>query len=253
MTLGAPAAEKVVTAVTSTWMLLGASIDGAWTRDFGRSLAVVVGVPVPTFNVVWVTDPDTRPGDVEAALSAVASSGLPHCVQLRPGCDPEITAVVRRAGLALEGSVPLMAAAGPPPPTQTTGLLIRELEPDETKLHTGLAGPAFGIPEEMFTPVMTPAMALPEAHAYVGAVDDEPVVTAFSVWMAGAVGIFNVATPTAHRRLGYGAAITEHVLRDGLRHGADWGWLQSSDAGYGVYGSLGFATLEHWECWISAI
>ncbi|MFZ0043808.1 MAG: hypothetical protein WAK93_21035 [Solirubrobacteraceae bacterium] len=248
----APTADDVVTAITSTWALFGAHLDGAWARDFGRTLAVVVGVPVPTFNAVWVTDPDTRPEDVEKALSTVASSGLPHCVQLRPGCDPEITDVVWGAGLTLEGSVPLMAAAATPPLPQPAGLVIRELEHDETLVHTALAAPVFGMPEDMFASLMTSTMAMPEAHAYVGAVDGVPVVTAISVWIAGAVGIFNVATPTEYRRRGYGAAITEHVLRDGLSNGADWGWLQSSDAGYGVYGSLGFATLERWECWISA-
>jgi len=66
------------------------------------------------------------------------------------------------------------------------------------------------------------------------------------------VGLFNVATLPAHRRRGYGAAITERAVRDGLDRGARWAWLQSSTAGYGVYEKLGFRTQQSWECWISA-
>lgn len=118
-------------------------------------------------------------------------------------------------------------------------------------MHCELAGPAFGGTPELFAAVMTGDMfALPEVHAYVGEVDRQAAVTAITVTVGNAVGIFNVATAETHRRRGYGAAITALAAQEGFRRGADIAWLQSSAAGYGVYERLGFRTAERWPCWV---
>ena len=41
---------------------------------------------------------------------------------------------------------------------------------------------------------------------------------------------------------------------DGLRVRAQaaWSWLQSNEAGLGVYEALGFVTLERWRCRVTA-
>jgi predicted GNAT family acetyltransferase len=62
---------------------------------------------------------------------------------------------------------------------------------------------------------------------------------------------FNIATPPADRRRGYGAAVTARAVTDGLAAGARWSWLQSSVAGYPVYERLGFRTVESWQSWLS--
>ena len=59
-----------------------------------------------------------------------------------------------------------------------------------------------------------------------------------------------LATPADHRRHGYGAAITAHVVEDGFANSASWAWLQSSPSGYAVYEALGFRTLERWLTWV---
>jgi predicted GNAT family acetyltransferase len=86
----------------------------------------------------------------------------------------------------------------------------------------------------------------------VGEVDGEIVTTALGTVFGDCVGVFNVATPEAHRRRGHGAAITARVVTDGLAAGADWAWLQSSEVGYRVYEALGFETVERWSCWVRA-
>jgi predicted acetyltransferase len=62
--------------------------------------------------------------------------------------------------------------------------------------------------------------------------------------LAGATGVFNVATPRQHRGRGYGAAVTARAVRDGFRAGASLAFLQASDAGFGVYRRLGFRHVE---------
>lgn len=93
---------------------------------------------------------------------------------------------------------------------------------------------------------------LPGLRMYVGTVDEVPVTTALSVPTSGdSVGIFNVATPPAHRGHGYGAAVTAAAIADGMAAGARWSWLQSSPEGVGVYERLGFRTVESWAMWVS--
>jgi ribosomal protein S18 acetylase RimI-like enzyme len=132
------------------------------------------------------------------------------------------------------------------------GLVIRRLEPAEAYVHCEVAGPAFGAPPDLFAQLVTPAvLALPAVRTYIGEVDGETVVTGIGVTLGEAVGIFNVATPPEHRRHGYGTAITARALADGLAAGASFGWLQSSEAGYGVYEAMGFETVERFPLWVS--
>ena len=244
-----PGIDAVVEAVNSTWALLTSSLDGGWSRTYGRAFAVMTGVAVATFNGVFVTDLETVPEDVEAGLAAVAERELPHCIQLRPDVDPEILRVAARAGLEPAGAMPLMAVTGPVAAAATPELVIRELAPGESAIHTAIAAPVFGILAEIFGPIMTAGLARSEATGYVGEVDGEPVSTAFSITVGDAVGIFNVATLPDHRRRGYGAAMTARALGGGLERGGTWAWLHSSAAGYGVYDALGFTTLERWQLW----
>jgi predicted GNAT family acetyltransferase len=76
--------------------------------------------------------------------------------------------------------------------------------------------------------------------------------TALGVTDGDHVGIFNVATPPAHRGKGYGAAITAWAVGDGFQNGASVAFLQSSPMGFRVYERLGFRTVEDWSVWISA-
>jgi predicted GNAT family acetyltransferase len=83
-------------------------------------------------------------------------------------------------------------------------------------------------------------------------VDGVPVTTALSSAFGDYVGIFNVATPSRHRRRGYGAAITARAVLDGFEGGASFAYLQASAIGLKVYEQLGFQTLEVWRTWVSA-
>jgi hypothetical protein len=51
--------------------------------------------------------------------------------------------------------------------------------------------------------------------------------------------------PPEHRGRRFGAAVTLRAVADGLIGRAQWSFLQSSTAGYGVYSRLGYSTVEH--------
>ena len=83
-----------------------------------------------------------------------------------------------------------------------SGLAIRELSPEEAQLHAHVAAAAFQLPVEMFMQLMTPALGAPGVRCYLGYVAGEPVTTGLGVTIGSYVGIFNIATPAAHRRRG---------------------------------------------------
>jgi len=247
-----PFPDHVAAALASTWGLLADTLSTGWVRQVGRVTALVTGVPVASLNGVWVTNPRTPPADIDAGLAAVSASGVRHCVQLRPGCDAAANEVPERHGMIAQPAIALMATGDLAADQGPDELLIRELAPAEASTHCQIAGPAFEAPVDLLAQLLTPTvLGLPAVRGFVGEVSGKPVVTAVSVAVLDTVGIFNVATLPGYRRRGYGAAVTARACQDGLQAGAKCGWLQSSEAGYGVYKRLGFSTIERWGCWIT--
>jgi N-acetylglutamate synthase len=247
-----PAPDTVAAALASTWALVAGTLTDGWSRRYGSATALVTRVPVHTLNGAWAMRADTSYEDIDAALAAVVASDVPYCLEARPGCAAAED-VAARFEMFIGEDIPLMTTTTPAAGPEIDGLALRALEPGEARLHCDIAGPAFGAPPDLLAGVVTPAvLALPEVRAYVGEVDGEPVVTAMAIALNGGVGIFNVATPPEHRRRGYGAAATARALNDGLAGGAEYGWLQSTAIGHGIYERLGFETIERWPCWLSS-
>lgn len=246
--------DRVAAAFGLTWALLGSTLALGWVREAEGASALVTRVPVAGLNGVWAAGTDWDAGEVRAMLADVAREGVPFCLQTRPSRSRSGQEIADELGMKLDHSVPLMVATAVPEVADPVGLSFRALSPAEAPMHCELAGPAFGGTPELFAAVMTGDMfALREVHAYAGEVDRQAAVTAITVTVRNAVGIFNVATAETHRRRGYGAAITALAAREGFRRGADIAWLQSSAAGYGVYERLGFKTVERWPCWVHGL
>jgi N-acetylglutamate synthase len=242
-------------ALVETWRYLASAVPGGWAHGNGAGVAAVTRVAVPTLNGVWVQKVDVGAEDISDLLDEVAATGLPHCLQFRPGSDSRLVNLAASRGMAHLEDIPLMVIEEPgqfSAAQAVGGLVIRELLPDEAPLHARVAAAGFQVAPEMFLQLMTPAvLAAPGVRCYLGEVDGQPVTTGLGVKLGSNVAIFNIATPPEHRRRGYGAAITARVVADGLAAGARWSWLQSSAEGYKVYERLGFRTIEAWPCWIT--
>ena len=249
-------ADMAASALAGTWQHLLAAFPDGWVVREGGVVAGISGVPLPVLNGVWAESIRPDPPTVARLLDQVAATGLPHCLQLRPGCGPALAGLAAMRGMSREEQDdPLMVMEDPATLGQTqhmAGLTIRQLRPDEAQLHARVAAAGFETPPEPFRRMVTPAaLGLPGVRCYVGEVDGGPVTTGIGVTLGAFVGIFNVATPPAHRRRGYGAAVTARAVTDGLAAGAKWSWLQSSPPGYQVYQRLGFRTVESWPIWLS--
>jgi hypothetical protein len=249
-------AEVVAEAMLDSWRHLLTAHPHGWVSERDGVQACATGIPSPGLNGVWSSRLDPDPAELERLLGELDERELPHMLQLRPGVDPGAAAVAERRGLAADEDPPLMrlddtrrleAVAAP------AGLTIRPLEPDEAELHALTAAAGFGEDPEHFVRLVPPELLRAEgALAYVGELEGEIVTTALAVTLGDYVGVFNVGTPEAHRRRGYGAAITARAVADGLAAGASWAWLESSSAGYRIYQALGFETVERWHCWVRA-
>jgi ribosomal protein S18 acetylase RimI-like enzyme len=247
--------ETVAQAFAETWRWLLNCSPGWWGEVEGGAVGGVTGVRLPGLNGVWAYDAHVEPEAIEHLLGRVASTGLPHCLQAREEAAEALAGLAARRGMIPDEDVPLMVleAAGDLSDAGPGELIIRELSLVERPVHTTLAAAGFETDQEHFDRLITPEVAgLAGARCYVGEMDGEAVTTGFGLTRGEWVAIFNIATPPAHRRRGYGAAVTARAVRDGFKDGASRAWLQSSPAGRRVYEQLGFKTVSLWRCWIAA-
>jgi hypothetical protein len=249
-------ADVVAGALTATWQHLTSAVPGAWVLRDGGAIAWVSGVGLPTLNGVWAEHADPDPDAVAGLLDRVSAAGVPYCLQLRPGASPALAEVAAARAMSLEEEIPLMVLPDPAAVTRArapAGLELRELRPEQVRLHASVAAAGFEAPEELFMQLMTPdLLRLPGVRCYLGERDGQAVTTGIGLTLGDFVGVFSVATPPGHRRRGYGAAVTVRAVADGLAAGAKWSWLQSSPSGYATYARLGFQSVETWPCWVAA-
>jgi N-acetylglutamate synthase len=249
-------ADVVAAALADTWEHLASALPGAWTIRDGGVIAWVSGVSLPTLNGVWAERADADPAVAAQLLDQAGATGLPYCLELRPGASPALSQLASASSMSLAEELPLMVAETPGDVSdikQPAGLVIRQLAPEEAGLHAQVAAAGFEAPVDLFRQLMTAdVMRLPGVRVYVGSVGDEAVTTGMGITLGRSVGVFSIATPPQYRRHGYGAAVTARAMADGVAAGASWSWLQSSQIGYATYGRLGFRTVETWPCWISA-
>jgi ribosomal protein S18 acetylase RimI-like enzyme len=248
-------ANTAASALATTWVHLFAALPNGWVRRESGVVAAMCGVAMPNANGVLPEQVDLDRLLVAELLDEVANSGLPHCLQLRPGAPEELVDLAADRGMIKEDQIPLMVLESSgrlEAHRKVEGLVIRQLSPEEAALHAETAARGFEVPKELFVQFMTPSvLRLPGVRCYVGEIDGEAVTTGIGVTLGPFVAIFNIATPPEHRGQGFGAAVTARAASDGFADGAQWSYLQSSLAGYSTYTRLGYATLERWDCWVA--
>lgn len=147
-------ADTVAAALIAVWQHLVAAIPDGWTSGGTGALAAVTGIEFPTLNGVWIESVNADPGRTSDLLDHVAATGLPHCLQVRPGAVARFTELASARGMNRDDHmIPLMVLedSGRLAITQTVGgLQIRELRPDEAVIHAQIAAVGFEAPEEMF-------------------------------------------------------------------------------------------------------
>ena len=213
-------ADRLHAAISTTFEgYFGGLEDAAFERRLGHARLLFPAVPYRIFNGVLI-ESSPAAGIVES-IGQVEARGLPCGVQLRRGANPEIVSEVTRLGFTERMQMPGMTAT----PAEFADISVPGLEIVDVQDEVGLAAAArvasghggrIDITQELFAPGI---LQLPQMRVYVGFVQGEGVTVGIGYQTGSEVAIFNVVTPPAHRRRGYGGAITAHAVREGFANG----------------------------------
>ena len=75
---------------------------------------------------------------------------------------------------------------------------------------------------------------------YIGYLDDQMVTSGTLLLAGGIAGLFDISTPVAYRRQGFGSAISWWMMYEALQRGYDQAYVWSSNLGRNVYRGVGF-------------
>jgi len=225
--------------------------DGALLRRIGGFAVAASGLPFALFNQVIVEGDEGSQEALTAGVGIMRDRGSPFIVNLRVGADDAVAAMALELGLVRMSERPWMPGmAMHPVPIEPShgdiaGYEIRRAIDRaglEDHIHTAAAG--FDMTEELIRAVVAPNLLdLDDVAIYVGYADGDPVSTGLGFRTGRTIGVYNVATLESARGRGYGAAMTQRVVADGVAAGCDVAILQASPMGLPIYERLGFRTV----------
>jgi len=228
----------------------------------GGVVTILTGLPFDWFNQVLIErDGATTPG-VMNALALARGQGQRFVVRLREGTDDHFIPTLGEAGLVPAGQA-----------TMTPGMLAFPIDQDAIARHAepGLdvwrvidaAGmdahrqvvtAGFGSdPSVALGTVCLDLLHRAGCIVCVGYAGGTPVVSGLG-WRTGrTIGVYSIATIESGRQRGFGAAMTAHVVTDGLLAGCDSAALQASEMGRPIYERLGFRTVVRYSAYMEPV
>jgi ribosomal protein S18 acetylase RimI-like enzyme len=226
---------------------LFSAFEGArFERRSDLVVALLPGMPIPQVNGAWVCeDTETAAAALPETLAEVEAAGERPWLQTRHGHER-----ARQAALALGLThAELLPGMTVRPESFVEARADVEIGPvtlGEVEEANRVLAESFEAPLNLFSRFSDAVQRSAETRWYVARAEGRIVSTAVGFTGDEAVGIFNVATPSQYRGRGFGAAVTSYALREGFADGADFGYLQSSTIGHGVYHRLGFRDVEEY-------
>ena len=233
--------------------------DGAVVARADGVVAILTGLPFDWFNQVLIEREEATPADVLAGVAHARDRGNHVVVRLREGIDDRIIPNLTQAGLEPAGAetstrgmvafpIDREAIAGPVAP----GLEIRRVtDAAGIDAHRQVVTAGFGSdPAVAEGTACLDLLDRPECVVYVGYANGDAVVSGLG-WRTGrTIGVYSIATIESARRRGFGAAMTAHVMADGVAAGCDVAALQASEMGRPIYERLGFLTVVSYAAYV---
>lgn len=260
----ARAADALAASAAAFGALLAMRPGATWHEESGVRW-VDTGIPDATFNGVYHVQ--RADGDHDSAVSRVVAHfrhrGLPFHWQV---CSPpEATragAVLQSHGLRHDETEPGMwldLGSLPEPPAATPDLDIRPVT-DHELLRLWIDVWGCGAPRavtELWYQVYSALPFGPDGvlRMFIGFRNGEPVATVYLFLAAGVAAVHYVVTRPEFRRRGFGAAMTDHAVREARDAGYRVAVLTASAMGHDMYRRIGFghcSVVANYECHPSA-
>jgi hypothetical protein len=219
----------------------------------GRTwLLALTGERYPDLNQ-GVVLPGATVGDAAELARAIEESGLPVVIAVAPGTAEEVTAPLAAAGLMpVPSTEPLMWCASPPR-AQSGRFDVRRAEShDDWRRAVALSSSGKAADAGLLDRALPPhgADAAPAA-AWIAFLEREAVAVGWFTAHADVIGVWHMATPTAHRRRGAARAVLTVGLERTWRTTTRGALLWASPAGRSVYAAAGFETAQEVAVWYS--
>ncbi len=245
---------RVEAALTEAWRRQCGWIPGGQSAYVDGLLVCRSLLPDPMLSTTVVRrDPLDCAAAVESAARLFAIVGVPLAVEVAEGARPQLEQALANRGMGEVVRRPAMVAA--------VDSIRATVPPDGLKL--GPVGSATGLATVREVQVRAFGL-LPEVAE--GLLHENILHTAgvhqFGAWLDGQLvgcltmqiddqtaGLFGVATDPDHQGRGVATALTATALVKARKLGADLAWLQSTEAGMGVYERLGFETIVDFVVW----
>jgi len=208
------------------------------------------GLPVTYFNQLSFYSASSE--DLDKALVPFYERSLVHSVFLG-GAGLAHAEILKGRGYVSRGAVPLMGYSLDPSIDNheiREGLTFHRVSnEDELKICQQLLVEAFGMDPETTWTYLSPTFGKEDCFRYYLLDNGVPVTTAFFVKTGPFLGCYDVGTPAAHQRKGYGDELMRTVFATHAAAGDELVVLQASLAGQPLYRRLGFQFLEYIQGW----
>lgn len=220
---------------------------GGCAERVGPWLCVDAGLGVSRFNIAVVVEAVTRPRPaLREAMEWFAMRGINARLDLRGSVDGGILAASMVEGFTFWGREPSMELH-PLPDTYERGtgaLEIRDARTaDDIALYCEADREEFG-DQEFQAAMAARALELPGVALHLGLLDGRPVARSMSMTSGDLVGVYNVYVAPSQRKRGFGGELTVAAINAGKARGATSACLESTEAGFSLYSSLGFRRVD---------
>lgn len=220
---------------------------GGCSERIGPWLCIDAGLGVSKFNIAVVVDHVSRPRPaLREAMEWFAMRGINARLDLRGSVDGAIIAASMVEGFTFWGREPAMELHPLPPAAErgTGALELRDaLTTEDITLYCEADREEFG-DQDMQAAMALRARELPGVTLHLGLLEGRAVARSMSMTSGELVGVYNVYVAPSQRRRGFGAELTAAAIEAGRARGATAACLESTEAGFSLYESLGFRRVD---------
>ena len=201
--------------------------------------------PHPLFNRVFIHS--ARPEVMVEVDAILESRKIPVLINLIGGGLQHVKAL-QDVGYVLRWAQPFMIWTSDDSQDDFVlrdGLSVKHLDGSSLDVLKTIYKESFVLSDDVVNLMGGLLFAHPLAATY-GLFEDGEIVSAvMAIEYEGTIGVWNMATPIAHQKNGYGEQLLRHVMKRYKNLGAEKFFLTSSPAGKALYDKCGWQTLDY--------